>query len=150
MRGSYSPIIYADGGSKSIAPSDQWQAYTPSFTGFGTVTSINMFWMKQGPNMLIKGDFTLGTVTAVEAQVTLPNSHTVNNTILGTVGIIGGFITASAFDLALFALGNGGDAFFTHGRSNSAASSFVELDGNAVNSNDTKVSVDICVPITGW
>jgi len=46
-------------------------AYTPVFTGFGTVTAINFRSWRVGSMLHIQGTFTPGTTTATEARVTL-------------------------------------------------------------------------------
>ena len=50
----------------------EWAAYTPTFQGFGTPTNIQMQWRQVGENVEVRGKFTSGTSTAVEARVGLP------------------------------------------------------------------------------
>lgn len=45
---------------------------TSSFTGFGTVSNIETQCKRQGGDLLMKGKFTAGTPTAVEARIALP------------------------------------------------------------------------------
>ena len=61
-------------------------AYTPVFTGFGTVTAINFRSWRVGPMLHIQGTFTPGTTTGVEARVTL-----------GFNGISGNVTSASTY-----------------------------------------------------
>ncbi len=49
-----------------------WQAYTPTYTGFGTVATSNMYWRRDGDSLQVQGSFVLGTATAVNATVSLP------------------------------------------------------------------------------
>lgn len=52
-----------------------WQSCghtTSSFTGFGTVSAIETQCKRQGSDLLMRGKFTSGTPTAVEARVSLP------------------------------------------------------------------------------
>lgn len=53
-----------------------WAAYTPTFTGFGTPTNVEAQWRRNGENVEVRGKFTAGTATAVEARVSLPNGYT--------------------------------------------------------------------------
>jgi hypothetical protein len=53
-----------------------WQSYTPTFTGFGTVSTSNFYWRRVGGSCEIRGRFIQGTTTAVEARVSLPNGLT--------------------------------------------------------------------------
>ena len=55
-----------------IQSDSDWVAYTPTFTGFGTASSVNFRYKKDGPDLLIEGDFISGTATAVEARISLP------------------------------------------------------------------------------
>jgi hypothetical protein len=53
-----------------------WQAYTPTFTSFGTPTSVEFQWRQVGGNVEIKGKFTNGISTVVESRISLPNGLT--------------------------------------------------------------------------
>ena len=58
------------------APVTDWQSYTPTFTGFGTASSVAMYWRRSGDSIEIKGRFTSGTSTATEARVSFPSGLT--------------------------------------------------------------------------
>jgi hypothetical protein len=49
-----------------------WQSYTPTFQGFGSPSAIEMQWRQNGQNAEIRGKFTSGVATAVEARIGLP------------------------------------------------------------------------------
>lgn len=51
-----------------------WQSYTPTFTGFGTVSTQTSRWRQVGESIEIESTFTAGTTTAVEARLSLPGS----------------------------------------------------------------------------
>lgn len=53
-----------------------WATYTPTFTGFGTVTVFDAKWRNDGPDILLKITFTAGTPTATEARISLPGTMT--------------------------------------------------------------------------
>lgn len=59
-----------------------WQGYTPTFQGFGTPTNIEFEWRQVGENAEIRGKFTSGTSTGVEARVGLPGGLTSAGTSL--------------------------------------------------------------------
>jgi hypothetical protein len=50
-----------------------WISYTPTFTGFGTVSSVQAYYRLVGSNIELNVRFTTGTTTGVTAQVTLPS-----------------------------------------------------------------------------
>lgn len=52
------------------------QAYTPTFTGFGTVATSNLKHHRDGAYDVIEGTFIAGTTTATEARVSLPSGET--------------------------------------------------------------------------
>lgn len=60
----------------------EWQAYTPTLTGFGTTSNVEFEWRQVAENVEIRGKFTAGTSTAVEARVSLPNGYTTAGTSL--------------------------------------------------------------------
>jgi hypothetical protein len=62
--------------SDTVFNTTEWAAYTPTFTGFGTVTGIEFEWRQIGSNYEIRGKFANGTSTATEARVSLPFSAT--------------------------------------------------------------------------
>jgi hypothetical protein len=59
-----------------------WQAYTPTFQGFGTPSAVEMEWRQVGEDVEIRGKFLSGSTTAVEARVGLPNGYTSAGTSL--------------------------------------------------------------------
>lgn len=62
-----------------------WQTYTPTFNGLGTVTSIVARWRRVGDSIQICGTFTTGTVSGSGiAYMSLPNSYQINTTIVSS------------------------------------------------------------------
>jgi hypothetical protein len=57
-----------------------WQGYTPTFQGFGTPSAVEFEWRQVGEDVEIRGKFTSGTSTAVEARVSLPAGLTSSGT----------------------------------------------------------------------
>lgn len=58
------------------APIIDWISYTAVFTGWGTVTVQEMFYCVIADKLYIKGKFTSGTPTAVEARISYPTGFT--------------------------------------------------------------------------
>jgi len=63
-------------------PITDWQSYTPTFNGFGTPTSVDMYYRRIGDSVQIYGRFAVGTPTAVEARIGLPSGMAVENSDL--------------------------------------------------------------------
>jgi hypothetical protein len=74
------------------APVTDWKSYTPTFSaGFGTVTSINMFYRRVGDVIEVQGSFTCGTTANSVARISLPSGFSIDtNKIATTQGQIAG------------------------------------------------------------
>lgn len=57
-----------------------WRTWTPVFTGFGTVTSLNASYKRQGDTFRALVEWTNGTVTGDTVKIALPTGLTVNTT----------------------------------------------------------------------
>jgi hypothetical protein len=56
-----------------------WTAYTPVFSaGFGTVTAVDIEYRRNGPDLLVRGDFTTGSISGTVAEVSLPTGLTIS------------------------------------------------------------------------
>lgn len=79
-----------------------WQSYTPTFTGFGTVTVQSCRHRQNGTSRDIECRFIAGTTTATEARVSLPSGDTSASDYV-TLEAIGhhGSTTANEFGLVL-------------------------------------------------
>jgi len=66
-----------------------WVAYTPTFTGFGTVSNIQIWSRRVGDTLHIRGRIQAGTPTAVEAQMTLGYNGTNSNVTSSSTKITG-------------------------------------------------------------
>jgi len=53
-----------------------WQSYTPTYTGFGTVTASEVYYRRVGNNLEVRGNFTTGTTTGTEARLSFPTGLT--------------------------------------------------------------------------
>ena len=69
MRGGYSPIIFHAGGSKSIAPNDRLQDFTPTYTSgpfeIGNGVVDDAYWSRSGPYMEGHVRIEIGSTTTV-------------------------------------------------------------------------------------
>ena len=90
---------------------------TSDFVGFGTVSNIDVNYKQVGDLYYIEGSFTVGTPTAVEAQINLPNSKTIKSgKAIKSVGVYnrsnGGLVSKGGMMLS-----TGGDGFLNFGSS---------------------------------
>lgn len=60
----------------------EWTSYTPSFTGFGTVSSSQFYWKRIGDSMVVNGIFTAGSTSATTAGISLPSGTSVSTSFI--------------------------------------------------------------------
>lgn len=137
-----------------MAGSD-WIQYTPTFTGFGTV-SVQSFWYRRvGDSYEIQGKFTSGTSTATQAQITLP-SGTIDSTKVPAIRAGGTYFLggSSVSFKGGSVLVTGGNAFINLGQSNTFSGSSVDPlvaeNGNNISTSGNIISISVTVPITGF
>lgn len=111
-----------------------WTTYTPTFTGFGTVSTQSFRWRQVGGSIEIEGRFLAGTTTATEAQITLPNSYTssASYTTLEACNY-GASTTGGENPVCLI---EASKTYFTLGQSNTAAT-LLKRNGNGFTSATT-------------
>lgn len=132
-----------------------WIAYTPTFTGFGTVASVS-FWSKRtGDTLYIRGKFTVGTPTATEARITLGFNGTNANVnsdatkvpslmLAGDVGTT--LVSANAF----YVLIESNIGYLTFGLQGVGNSGLTKVNGNAITTAGNVWSIIAEIPISGW
>lgn len=69
----------------------EWQSYTPSSTGLGTIATPACFWRRNGQNCEVIFRFTSGTHTSSIATIDLPPGINISTTLLGNNTIVGSF-----------------------------------------------------------
>lgn len=145
---------YIDSRSGTVTP---WVAYTPTFTGFGTASSVSMWSRRNGDQLEVRGKFTCGTNTSTEARMSLgfngsdqPSGLTSDSTKVTSIQLAGPFaynITAVA---TLNMLIESGVAYLTFGAQNASNAGLTKLNGNAVVTNNQPISILAAIPVTGW
>lgn len=134
------------------APVTDWQSYTPTFTGFGTVTTQSFQWRRVGSNVEIRGRFTTGTVAATEARLSLPPGLTSSSSILtlekaGTADRASGFAAGYFYPTVLI---EPSVTYVTFGAQGSGTAALVKRNGADVFQSSEPVSLNISLPVAGW
>ena len=131
-----------------------WESYTPTFGGFGTVTGIDVYYKQVGDSYHIQGTFVTGTTVASTASVSLPNSAVAN-------GASGQQVPIGSFYRSVSASNNGGtmltasdtntDIFFSTVSvyDSSAVNPLTSANGDAVAGTGERVAFHAIVPIAG-
>lgn len=124
------------------------RAYTPTFTGFGTVTGIDCYESRDGGINEIDCKFTSGTPTAVNGTVTLPTGLTSANTATINGGSVStSIVNANILNVILLASTN---TAITFGVNSAGAAGLTPLVANSWASNGSVISFKVRVPISGW
>lgn len=132
-----------------------WKEFTPTFTGFGTVTNVKAFWRRVGKNLEVYGRGTSGTPTASGATITfaslgvnIDTSLIVSDTTRGQV--FGEFQRENA-DSASFSIGARSDfTNYVYVSDSNTQGGLRDSDGSAILVSNEKFSFKFSVPILGW
>jgi len=139
------------------------QSYTPTFSGLGTVTNIDMWWSRRGSKMVIWGTFKNGTVSASAAYFSLPSGFNINSsrhqtgrasfgqisqTNTSTTGTV---IAGNIFGAYISGNGNGNISICSSRQANAGNVDFISENGNTVFSGSETLSVEnLEIEISEW
>jgi hypothetical protein len=151
-------VIGNGGGQTTIAAAitTSFVAYTPTFTGFGTVTGIDIWSRRVGDSLEIRGRFTCGTSTAVEARMTLGfngvnGGLTINATKVSANQLSGYWTRSTATAIAPSIVAQTGTVgYITFGFQDGTAGGLTTQNGNNLCTSPNAISLTAEVPITGW
>ncbi len=130
----------------------QWAGWTPTDTqGIGSITNNALVWRRDGCDMLIRGRMTSGTVTGVEARLSLPGGTISSSTgAVGSTSIAGVMNINGATAGVAFILVQANNAYLNFGQQTSGATGLTVAVGNAAFANTISYSFEARVPIEGW
>lgn len=119
--------------------------YTPSFQGFGTVSTQYSYYTRFGPWIYLSVKHTCGTNTASEAQTTLPSGLSVGKVAGTSPYLVGVGQSTTALDYIFAGLFTFGDTFINYSRRSSVGSvaGMTVRNGNSFTNGDT-------IHIHGW
>jgi hypothetical protein len=151
---SLSPQTYVYG-----TPITDWQSYTPTFVGLGTVSNIFMQSRRVGDTLEVKGYFQCGTNNASIASMTLGYRGNANvaidNTKIGNVVVVGHGASQSTASTVYFGYVTvltpaSGGSTVNFGVQTSITVATTAQTGAGAFSNNVYVNVNFAVPILGW
>jgi hypothetical protein len=131
--------VGTDAGIADVSIITPWASYTPTFTGFGTVSTQSFLWRQVGSNIEIQGRFASGTPTATEARITLPGGYSAASTY--TTLEIAGKSASVVSNQQLISLIEPNSTYLTFGISNSTSAELVKLNATSFVSATSTVSV---------
>lgn len=133
-----------------------WVAYTPTFTGFGTVSNVQIWSRRVGDTLYIRGRFTGGTSTATEARMTLGYAGTNSNVTSSSTKItniqLAGFACFNAAGNVANTLIESNIGYITFGSQNTGTvgGGLGKLNGNATLGSGTVLSIMAEIPVDTW
>lgn len=136
-----------EGGSVTIT---DWTVYTPTFTGFGTVTVHSLWWKRVGDTLHLRGNFTSGTPTAVEARISLPTGLSSDATKVPALQLAGKFLINAAYAYQASVIIGSNLAYINVSIQDGTYSGLVARTGSNLTANGVIVSINAEIPIAGW
>ena len=131
-----------------VIPASDWAAWTPSQTaGLGTLSDVNLEYRRVGDTMYVRGEADTGNNTGTVAEIELPNSLTIACDSSGVT--LAGTVIRNESGGETYLLATDGDSFFNIGTS-SSANAFTAQAGNAIFTDDIKISIFGSVRIAEW
>jgi hypothetical protein len=128
-----------------------------SFTGLGSVVSIETQCKRQGSDLLMKGRFTAGIPTAVEARLALPvwnGSQLVSagTSIIPSLQLSGDMIYSSSntVNFRHATLIEPSVSYMTFAYQSSTNAAFQKITGTTMTANNQAFSFSSRIPIEGW
>lgn len=137
---------------KGLAGSN-WYSCTPnSYNGMGTVTNADVWCLRTGDSLWMRGRVTTGTPTAAEARIGLPAGLTIDATKVTSVQIAGTVRRgAVATFIMIHPLITGGHTYFGVGTGDGSNAPQTYLNGNVpFGSSEIEVFYAGPIPIAGW
>lgn len=132
-----------------------WVAYTPTFTGFGTVSAVSIWSRRIGDTLYGRGFFAAGTPTAVEARISFGfngvnggiSSDATKVAAIQQAGVLSrGLAGAQSFSVLI----ESNVGYLTFGVQSAGSTGLTKVNGNALVGVGTLVSLQFEVPISGW
>jgi len=146
----------------SSNPISEIATYTPTFTGFGTVSTQKFTWRRVGSFVEINGHFVVGTPTAVTAQISLPNNITIDTTnTTGSGNDNFGIIQRSNNTSISFPSTSTGPYAITYSSGTSTSTMQVSTSsvsgstyalalGNGISTSGDHLTINARIPVSGW
>ena len=133
-----------------------WEAYTPTFNGFGTVTGLDAKWMRVGTSLRAQIKFTSGTLQAsTTARISIPSGLTIDssiaNKIIGTSTTQFSVTSGQNNSCLLFVeSGQTTNVSFCNIGDGSSTKNLSALNSQTIFGSNAPQSVQFEVPISEW
>lgn len=130
----------------------EWESFTPILTNFGTTSGEDFEFRQDGPDMLIRGEFTTGTVASVAGTLTIPDGRTIATSGAAQDGFGDwrqAVVNAANFKSGSFGVASTTTVHFIDDTSQQASTGgpFNPANADVLFSDTTAVTVTLRVPI---
>lgn len=147
-------LVTDEGGSDKLLFGTPFVTYTPTFTGFGTPSGVSIWSRRVGDSLHIRGKFVSGTVTAVEARMTLGFNGTngsINSdaTKVASIQLAGTLVLNGATPASFYTLIESNVGYITFSTQSATANALAKLNGTGLGTGTT-ISLTAEIPISGW
>lgn len=140
--------------NQTVKADSDWESYTPTFTGFGTATSVSFFYRKIGDSIQIKGNFAAGTTTGTEARISFPTGLTTDSAKMSSAILLLGLLARDASATTFFhntVLVEQSVSYLTFGEQTSTAHGSTKQTGSGLAAaGDILSFITAPFPIQGW
>ena len=157
-------VMYLDDVELSLASNQivkadsDFESYTPTLTGFGTIATSGFKFKKIGDSVHIIGYWTNGTTTATLASITLPTGLRIDttklnrgNTTAASGHIVGNYTTNTGADNGFMVTATATNATLVYFADQfNAANQQVPANGSAIALSSQLMSMWLTVPILGF
>lgn len=126
-----------------------WVAYTPTFTGMGTVINNATFWRRVGDSMEVNSFFTVGVATAVTAKMSFPTGLSLDTTKISSGTTRCGAGNQVAITSSLIILSDSSNTTVFQFANVANGTNFTPQVGTAA-LGSANTALTALVPISGW
>lgn len=148
---------------RTIEAHSRWSAFTPTLSaGWGTTSSLNFFYRRQGNSCIIRGTFVLGTTAGSVGTMTLPGGFSLDTAWINATAFksaFGVYTRLTAASAGIFSTDVGGVWTYNGtasvlqfaAKTDAAGGLYASVNVNGEwSSGDTCTIVQLDVPISGW
>jgi len=132
-----------------------WVAYTPTFTGFGTVSAVGFYSRRVGQTLEVRGNFGSGVSTATAAKMTVGFNGTSANVTIDTTnvastacGVFAVGATGQFPSMILYPASN--DTTVSFGKSSATTNPVAAANADTIAGTGQSVQIFFTVKIVGW
>lgn len=152
-------IIFGPGIQPQGAVIEEWQSYTPTIVGAGTVSNVTLFYRRIGSEMEIDGYFQTGTTAASTPTISLPYGTSINTALIGgSLRHIFGYYNMPASAQNVSQPGYMGGLVYDGSstttlqfvRKGNTDTQWLSELGNAIFDSNATITVRLRIPISEW